>query len=606
LKAHREPTQSELVENLIKLHEISESLNQSLDVRGALDSSLAKLVKLMKLKSGWIFLKDPSSQNQSEEASFKLTAHYNLPPALKEDNLEAWKGGCKCQGLCKKGDMVSAYNEVRCSRLANVSGDRQKLRVHASAPLRSGDRLLGILNVAGPDWTSFNSQSLALLSNVGSQMGITLERARLYDMLQERHILQQAALLDVSNQLLRRSSLDDLTSYIVAEARKLMHADACALLLPGKEPEKMAFRASCGWRTDPIANHRTIPANENSGVGMVMQTKTPLLVDDILTNDPTPWISNWIKEEGFRGHAMTPLVAEDRSIGVLVIDYREPRLLNKHEIAFLSLMANQAAIAIENARLHEEEIKKQRMEQELIFAKEIQLSLLPKAPIDAKGWEISVHYKAANEVGGDFYDFIDLEDQQNRFGTVIADVSGKGTPAALFMVLCRTIIRTSALAGDNPSTVLARANDLILQDNESDLFVTAFYAILDAQSGELVFSNAGHNYPLWLNMATGEFKKLIARGTVLGFFEDIKPKENRVQLNHGDVLVFYTDGVTEARNPERDLYGEDRLIKSIPVDPEYNAKQILAKIVKAKEDYIRNAPLSDDCTIIVVRRSPAP
>ena len=203
-------TETARVDDLTTLVQITEILNQSVDVQAMLASALAKLVDLMGLETGWVFLVDPVAQQLQAGGGFVLAAHHNLPLALDPAKHAAWSGDCECQRRSEAGLLAQAYNEILCSRLAAAGRDRRGLAVHASAPLRSGDRTLGILNVAGPDWASFSPRALALLSSVAGQMGIALERARLYDLLHERRINEQAALLGLSNQLLSRLDLDEV------------------------------------------------------------------------------------------------------------------------------------------------------------------------------------------------------------------------------------------------------------------------------------------------------------------------------------------------------------------------------------------------------------
>jgi sigma-B regulation protein RsbU (phosphoserine phosphatase) len=600
-------TESDLIQNLTTLNQIAQTLNQAVDVRSALNATLAQLVELMELETGWIFLIGPMAQERWGGEGYVLVAHHNLPPAIALDNVDLWTGGCECQDLCDKGRLSGAYNEVRCSRLESASGDRRGLTVHASTPLRSGDRTLGILNVAATDWSSFSPQALALLTNVGSQMGIALERARLFDLLRERRIHEQAALLDFSNQLLSRLDLDDLMEYLVEKARQLLEADACALLLLDQEPDYLAFYAASGWHFDPVAEGHLVPADERSGPGLVMRTQQPLLAEDITLSDPVSWTPAWLRAEGFRGHAVVPLIAEGRSIGALVINTRRPRLLDESEMRFLHLMANQAAIAIEKARLHQEEIKQQRLEQELAVARQIQLSFLPEACPVVPGWDVAAYYQAARLVGGDFYDFFELPGGPGRLGIVIADVADKGVPAALFMALSRTMIRTTALSGRSPAAALTRANELMLKDSQADLFVSAFYATLDVPSGGLTYANAGHNRPLWLQIARGEFQELAARGIVLGIFENIELEEREIEVTPGDFLIFYTDGVTEAMNAEDELFGEERLRAAVAAAaPEASAQQVLEAVVDAVNAFTGDTPQSDDLTLFVVQRHPLP
>ena len=607
------PSHTDVAEDLTTLNQIVETLNRAVDVRGALNSALARLVELMGLETGWIFLRDPAAVEGGglRLGGYVRIAHYNLPPALVPDDAAAWQSGCKCQRLCDEGRLTEAYNEVRCSRLASASGDRRGLAVHASVPLRSGDRILGILNVAGPDWVSFSPRVLALLTNVGNQMGIALERARLFDLLKEQRIHEQAALLDLSNQLLGRLDLDDVVQYVVEEARRLLQADAGALLLPGEEPGCLAFRAASGWRSDPVAGHYQVSDDEHSGPGLVMRTQRPLTVEDVERSDAETCRAEWLRAEGFRGHAVVPLVVDSRSIGALVIDTREPRLLDEDEVRLLRLMANQAAIAIEKARLHREEVARQRMEQELAVGRQIQLTLLPKNLPTVPGWEFAAFYQPARQVGGDFYDFFALPGQRHRreravlgqrLGLVIADVTDMGVPAALMRAVSRTIGRATAASGRRPAAALKLANTLMLKDSWSDLFVTAFYAVLEPHSGRLTYANAGHNRPLWVQSGTGQVHELAAHGIALGVQKAIKLEEREIDVAPGDTLIFYTDGVTDAMDRAGQLFDVERLRAAVVAGPPVSAQQALSAVVDAIGTFTGGAPQSDDLTLLVVRR----
>lgn len=596
--------QSDLIKKLTTLNEIAETLNRAVDVQGALQDSLVRIVELVGLETGWIFLMDPSAKNRWAGRGYVLAAHYNLPPAMALDKARAWKGGCQCQALCTSGELRRSYNEVRCTRLASAGGNRRGLKVHASTPLCSGDRILGILNVAAQDWSYFSQESLALLTNAGSQMGIALERAKLFDMLQEQRIHEQAVLLELSNQLLSRLDPDELMGYLVEEVKDLMGADACTLLLPEEDPDYLAFRAARGWQRDPAAEGRRAPANEVSGPGLVMQTQQPVLVRDLRRDDPAPWMPSWLREEGFRGHAVMPLIAEGNSIGALVIDSRQPRQLDEDQVRFFQLLANQAAIAIEKVRLHQEELQRQRMEEELSVARQIQISLLPRTLPVVPGWEFAAFYRPARQIGGDFYDFFDLPGKPSEWGIIIADVADKGVPSALFMALCRTVIRTTALTGRSPASALMRASDLIVQDSQSDLFLSAFYAKVDTDTGRVIFCNAGHNPALWFRAAEGGSQELTTPGIIMGAFHKIELEEQRVDVAVGDLLVFYTDGVTEAINPAEEEFGRHRLQRVLKAQADASAQQILESVVEAVDAFAEDAPPFDDLTLVVLKRSP--
>lgn len=598
-----------LTHNLTTLNQIAETLNQSVDMNVSLNAALAQLIELTSLETGWIFVKDRTSQNRWAGRGYTLAAHYNLPPAMSLGEAKAWRGECQCQILCNNNRLNEPYTEVRCSRLAGSKGNRKGLAVHASTLLRSGERVLGILNVAAPSWQTFTPESLAMLAHVGSLMGIAIDRARLYDMLQEQRIHEQATLLDFSNQLLSRHELTDLMNYLVEEMRRVLEADACALILPSDTPGLLAYKASSGWRDNPVARQRQVPADATSTSGLVMQQQRPLLVEDLIVNDPTSWNSEWISAEEFRGHAAVPLVADGRAIGTLIINTRTPRLFTEDELRFIRLMANQAALALEKARFHHEEMKHQRMEEELAVGWQIQRSLLPDTAPAIPGWEFAASYQPARLVGGDFFDFFELPRQSRQLGVVIADVAGKGVPAALFMSMSRSIIRTKALSGCNPATALKRSNRLIFKDSRSSLFLTAFYALINVETGQLTYARAGHDLPLWLHRtaptetnASVELKALASEGIILGVFEEVELEERTIQLELGDILVLYTDGVTEAMNDSDELFGSQRLYDLIKGNHQASASEMIQIIIDAVNQFIGETPQADDFTLVVVKR----
>jgi GAF domain-containing protein len=415
-----------MIRQLATLNAIADTLNRAVDMRSALQDALARLIALMGLETGWIFLADPAATGIRWGKGYTLVAHHNLPPALDLSNPEAWHTNCECQGLCDRGELTGSYNEVTCSRLASVTGDRHGLGVHASTPLYAGDRILGILNVAATGWDRFTPEALALLTNVGRQMGIALDRARLFDMLQDQRIHEQAALLTFSNQLLGRHNLDDLMDYLVQAACVLLDADACALLLPASGGE-MVFRAAHGWRGDPVADGRRVPAVGSLPV-QVMRTQQPVIVPDVLEVDPDLMLPDWLSEEAFRGHAVVPLIANQRTAGVMLLNTREPRPDDDGATRFLQLLANQAAIALETARLHAEERERWRLADQLAVARRIQLTLLPIACPAVPGWEFQAVYQAAQQVGGDFYDFFALPGEPGRWGHGDRGCGGQGRP----------------------------------------------------------------------------------------------------------------------------------------------------------------------------------
>lgn len=589
------------LQDLKTLNRIIEELNRSVDVQSALEAALAELVDLMGLETGWLFLRHPDDEDLHGGKGYRLAAHRGLPPALSLESETAWQRGCDCQALCDTGELEEAYNEVRCSRLAAVEGERRGLRVHASTPLRSRSRTLGILNVAGKSWDSFTPRALELLTNVGSQIGTALERAHFYDALQQKRDQEQAALLTLSSRLLRRPDLEGMMESLIDESRAVTGAAAGALLLSTERSAIYRFRQALGWQGRPVEGGATIDADDASFLCRALREGEPVFVADLRELQPSA-IPPVFDGEGFVGAACLPLTTERGTLGGLILTHHKPLELEEGSKRFLQLAAQQAAAAFEQARLHEEELARRQLEEELGVAREIQRSLLPREIPSLEGWDLAAGYEAARQVGGDFFDLFWPPEPPGSLGIVIADVMGKGVPAALFMAMSRTLIRSTALSGRSPAQALLRAHELILKDTSADHFLSAFYAALDPQSGLLIFSNAGHNPPLLLRAAGGDFLELGSQGMILGAVENIALGERTLRMESGDLAVFYTDGVTEALSQDGEPFGAERLRQTLSESETARASGVLEAVLAAVAGHRAGAPQSDDLTIVVVKR----
>ena len=239
-----------------------------------------------------------------------------------------------------------------------------------------------------------------------------------------------------------------------------------------------------------------------------------------------------------------------------------------------------------------------RIDRELEYAKQIQLSALPTNFPDENDYEIYAQMIAAKEVGGDFYDYYAIDDR--RIAVLVADVSGKGIPAAMFMMRAKTIIKDLAESGIPVNEIFIKANEKLCENNESGMFVTAWMGILDVETGVLQYANAGHNPPL-LKRADGEFELLKSRaGFVLAGMEGMAYRAGELTLGRGDRLFLYTDGVSEATNAENELYGEERLIAFMNRSAELSARDILPALKKDIDEFVGEAPQFDDITMFIL------
>lgn len=284
------------------------------------------------------------------------------------------------------------------------------------------------------------------------------------------------------------------------------------------------------------------------------------------------------------------------------------QLLNKKDGPFtfrderlLTAMAAQAAISIENARLYQQEIQQQLLNRELETAHSIQASFLPDRIPSHVGWEFGAFWCPIRAVAGDFYDFYPLGD--GRLGVVIADVSGKGIPAALFMALSVTVLRYGMSLNLSPDQVLRQANEMIISEQRSRMFATTFIGYLSLRSGELRYACGGHNPALWYHAASGAVDYVAAQGVAVGIFKGAEFVPARLRLAPGDIFVLYTDGITEVLNEDEEEFGEERLEMFIRQHSTLPAPALAERILEAVNAFAGGQELSDDATLVVIKRT---
>ncbi len=249
------------------------------------------------------------------------------------------------------------------------------------------------------------------------------------------------------------------------------------------------------------------------------------------------------------------------------------------------------------------EVKKRSLERELAIGRKMQRSLLPQNTPQIPGWQFASHYDAAWQVGGDFYDFIPLDEGPTALCLVIADVSGKGVPAALYMAVARTLMRSEARRAASPADVLGQVNEFILSDTRSPLFLSALLAVLELQSGSVRYASAGHNPPLCRREESGEVEELPAQGYLLGAFGDAAFSVEETVLRMGDALVLYTDGVSEARDADGRFFGIERIKAAVSEAGAGDAAEIVRAIVSAVNSFSGAVSQTDDQTILVAKRT---
>lgn len=266
----------------------------------------------------------------------------------------------------------------------------------------------------------------------------------------------------------------------------------------------------------------------------------------------------------------------------------------------MELFASQAAIVIENADLYQSHLAKRELEAQLNAARRVQQSLIPSAPPHIPGYQVAGMWHPAQQVSGDYYDFISLGD--GRWAFAIADVAGKGLNAALFMANTRSILRASAGAGGSVRDIIARANRAIEADSSGGMFVTAFFGILEPGTHRFTYVNAGHNLPLLYRAGDRSIEDLPGGNLAMGIVSELDFHADEVTLAHGDLLLLYTDGVTEATDAHETLYGDARLHEDLRSCENDTARRVIRHIDRHVRDFTGSFPQSDDITIVALRR----
>ncbi len=446
---------------------------------------------------------------------------------------------------------------------------------------------------------SLDERRLAMLTGIAQQVAAAVDNSRLA-MAREEEAWTSTMLLQVAEAIRRLQPIEVTLEQVTRLAPALTGVDRCAALLVDSNGSYRvrtvhAQRAALAdaYR-DAVIRPGELPLLDDA-----CRLGQPLVVNDTTDNPRVP--EAWRQRFGSRTILAVPLLVADEPIGALLADDVDAtHLFSPRRIRILSGIANQAAIAIENARLQAQEAERARLSRELELAHDIQRRLLPMQAPAVPGYQIVYRWRSAREVGGDFFDFMSLE--PGRLGLVVADVSDKGIPAALYMMFARTLLRAVAFSGREPAATLARANELILADSTSDMFVTAYYSILDHHQHRLTYASAGHNLAYFCPADGGAPQPMITGGIALGIVEDAEFEQKTLTLAPGDVVLFYTDGAVDALNTQGEAFGEERLAALLQSQRHAAAETIADAIDAAVRAFAAETPQYDDFTLILIKR----
>jgi sigma-B regulation protein RsbU (phosphoserine phosphatase) len=415
----------------------------------------------------------------------------------------------------------------------------------------------------------------------------------------EQRVQRLSMCMEVAQLISSSLDLGEVLDRIMTTSREVMQADASSLMLLDENTGELVFQVAQGQVGERLRDGFRLPRGHGIA-GFVCQSGEPLLVEDAYEDQR--FHREFDERTGYRTRSIlcVPLKVKGRIIGVSqVINKLDGTPFTTEDLETFTNLCQHAAIAIENARMHEALLLKERMDRDLALASSVQHSFLPRELPRVDGYTFAAHYRPALEVGGDFYDFIPL--RARRWGVIIGDVSGKGVASALYMARLTSDLRTKALQVGSAPRVVNQINCELCETGQRGTFVTLLYLVLDPARATVELVNAGHLPPLLWRPTNGQLSPLSARGgPPLGILPGLSYRSYRFGLQPGDCLLLLTDGILEARNMRGESFGWERIgavLRSGSPRPDKAVQGLL----NALGEFTRDAPQADDVTMVVLK-----
>lgn len=502
-----------------------------------------------------------------------------------------------------QGIVGTAVAEQRPILLNDVDSDPRYLAVVPGAksqlvvPLRNKAKVIGALNLLSDELGAFTERDEWILRQFGAHVAQGIATARLFE--SEREYAETLeTLAEIGREMTSILDPDELLTRLAHLIKRVIDYRIFGILLLDDDSDMLEMKVAIKYGDDPAAME---PVKLGEGlVGYAALHKEVVLVPDVL-KDP-----RYIQAvPGVRSELVVPLLLKDRCIGVFDLESPEPDAFNKNHVKLLTLLASEAAVALENARLYESiRANEARFEKELRFAKRVQMALLPQElPKRLRGVDVAWHFDPARELGGDLCDF--LSPEPNTLVVAVGDVSGKGVPAALYgaaigeMVRGRTFRRRLEKERSTPAAVLAGMNRILHERNLEEYYCTLCYAMFEFKKHIVTFANSGLPYPV--RCTNGKATPIDMPGVPLGSFGSSAYDEVQVPLAPGDVFVFFSDGISEAFDEAGQEFGMPRLLEVVERTHEKPAKEIVGELFGAVQAFCGDAEQSDDRTVVVVK-----
>jgi len=464
------------------------------------------------------------------------------------------------------------------------------VRSELAVPLTTKNRVIGVIDLEAREPGYFNEEHKRLLTLIASRMAAGIENAQLYT-----RTTKQARILLLLNEIARELTsilnLDELLGRIAELLRRLIDFQMFSILLLDSSGEKLQHRFSLRFNEN-VHVKQEIPLGRGL-VGQAAETRQAILVPDVSKD------SRYIQSNPeTRSELAVPLVYKDKVIGVLDLEHTRRGFFTDDHRRTMMTLAAQVAIAIENARLYEEIARQERrLERDLALARELQMRLLPQTLPKLAHLELAAKFSPARAIGGDLYDFIPYS--LSRLGIAIGDVSGKGAPAAIYAALVSGILRSHAPIEPGPGEMLSAVNLSLAERRIEAQFVSIIYAVWDDEHRTLLVANSGLPRPVYVH--DGKNSVIEATGLPLGLFDDASYDEFRFKMKPGDMFVFFSDGILDARSRSGEMFGRGRVEKIIAECAGRSADCVVDSLFKAAAEHSAGVETFDDQTVVAIK-----
>jgi len=575
-------------EQLTTLFALGREVASVLDLDELLHKIPQLIARLTKFQAFAVYLLDPKRND--------LTIAYSVgyPQDVQRD-LRLKVGHGLVGAAVADGQPILVNDVHRDPRYVEaVPGSKAELVV----PLRRKGHVIGALNLLSDTAGQFTSEDEAMLRQFGAHVAVAIENALLVEHDRE-YTSTLETLAEIARDFAAILNVDELLTRIANLTKRVIDYRTFGILLVNEETSELEMKVAVRY-----GDKVTVP-RVKLGTGLVGYAalhRETVLVPDVNV-DP-----RYIKVvDDAKSELVIPLLLKDRCIGVFDLESPELDAFHKNHIEILQLLASQAAVAIENARLYETILTNEdRLEKEIRFAQRVQAALLPtELPKRIRGVDVAARFAPARELGGDLYDF--LAPEPNSLVVTVGDVSGKGVPAALYsafageLIRSRTFRRRYAPERFSPAGVLASTNSILHERQLEEYYCTLCYAVFDFKRRTLVLANSGLPYPIHYAAATGKSSLLALPGVPLGSFAGSTYDELSLELSTGDVYVFCSDGVTEAVDGLGREFGNERLLAVVEASKDKSARDLVDAIFSAVWAFRGDTPPNDDMTAVAIK-----